>query len=132
MPAPSEGLLVTNLLIVRDVERSRDFYENVIGGTVVMTGAPSIIKLSNSWIILNTGGGPTDDKPEVVAAPPNNSKVLTSALNFRVADIYAVYELWKSRGATFLTPPIDREREIRCYLTDPDGHLIEVGQTVKS
>ena len=32
-------------------------------------------------------------------------------------------------GATFLTPPIDRGREIRCYLRDPDAHLIEVGQT---
>jgi catechol 2,3-dioxygenase-like lactoylglutathione lyase family enzyme len=46
----------------------------------------------------------------------------------RVADIHAVYDDWKARGATFLTPPIDRGREIRCYVRDPDGHLIEVGQ----
>jgi lactoylglutathione lyase len=29
----------------------------------------------------------------------------------------------------FLTPPKDHGREIRCYMRDPDGHLIEVGQT---
>jgi len=29
----------------------------------------------------------------------------------------------------FLTPPKQHETEIRCYIRDPDGHLIEVGQT---
>ena len=48
--------------------------------------------------------------------------------NIRVADIQAVYKLWSGRGAQFLTPPTDRGPEIRCYLRDPDGHLIEVGQ----
>jgi hypothetical protein len=28
-----------------------------------------------------------------------------------------------------MTPPVDYEREIRAYLRDPDGHLIEVGQS---
>jgi lactoylglutathione lyase len=49
-------------------------------------------------------------------------------LNLRVADIQATYE-WRSRGAEFLTPPKVHSREIRCYMRDPDGHLIEVGQT---
>ena len=40
----------------------------------------------------------------------------------------AVYEQWRARGAEFLTPPTDRGAELRCYLRDPDGHLIEVGQ----
>ena len=39
------------------------------------------------------------------------------------------YAEWSARGAEFLTPPQDRGAEIRCYLRDPDGHLIEVGQT---
>ena len=46
----------------------------------------------------------------------------------RVADIQACYEEWKSKGAEFVTPPIDREAEIRCYMRDPDGYMIEVGQ----
>ena len=40
---------------------------------------------------------------------------------------------WPYRGkglaAEFVTPPIDRGAEIRCYVRDPDGYLIEVGQS---
>ena len=54
---------------------------------------------------------------------------MSSFLNIRVADIRAIYDDWSARGAEFLTPQRDRGREIRCYLRDPDGHLIEVGQT---
>ena len=54
---------------------------------------------------------------------------MSSFLNVRVADIHAVYTDWSARGAEFLTPPQDRGAEIRCYVRDPDGHLIEVGQT---
>ena len=46
----------------------------------------------------------------------------------RVADIKATYDEWRSKGAVFLTPPIDRGAEIRCYMRDPDGYLIEVGE----
>jgi hypothetical protein len=36
---------------------------------------------------------------------------------------------WSARGAEFLTPPKQHQYEIRCYIRDPDGYLIEVGQT---
>ncbi|HEX5299887.1 MAG TPA: VOC family protein [Streptosporangiaceae bacterium] len=90
--------------------------------------APAIVALANSWIVISTGGGPTEDKPEVTLEPPADLDRVSSFLNIRVADIQAVYELWASRGARFLTPPADRGPEIRCYLHDPDGHLIEVAQ----
>ena len=93
-----------------------------------MEGPPSIVKLANSWIIINEGGGPTDDKPEVVLHVPDDPNRVCAFLNIRVADIQQVYADWSANGATFLTPPIDRGAEIRCYLRDPDGHLIEVGQ----
>jgi len=60
--------------------------------------------------------------------PPDPDRT-SSFLNIRVADIQAVYEEWSGRGAEFLTPPQDRGAEIRCYIRDPDGHLIEVGET---
>jgi catechol 2,3-dioxygenase-like lactoylglutathione lyase family enzyme len=129
LPAPSEGLLVTHLLIVGDQDRSREFYSRVMGAEVVRERDPVMLRLSNSWLVLNSGGGPTDDKPDVIAAPPQSAHVLTSALNIRVADVAAVYRDWRARGADFLTEPKDHGREIRCYLTDPDGHLIEVGQS---
>lgn len=128
-PAPSEGLIVTHLLIVADQDRSRDFYSNVLGGEVIHVRNPAVVRLGNSWIVINTGGGPTDDKPDVIAAPPQSLHVLTSGLNIRVADVWAIYGEWKERGADFITEPKDHGQEIRCYIRDPDGHLIEVGQS---
>ena len=128
-PNPSTGLLLTHFIVAEDVERSRAFYSDVLGGETVRTGEPTILQLANSWIIINVGGGPTVDKPEVILEPPPDPTRASSFLNVRVADIHAVYADWSSRGATFITPPKDLGSEIRCYLRDPDGHLIEVGQT---
>ena len=114
-----------------DVARSRAFYVDVLGGEALTEGEPSIVQLANSWIIINVGGGPTDDKPDVALAPPSDPNRVSAFLNLRVADIHALYEQWTSRGAEFLTPPLQRATEIRCYLRDPDGHLIEVGQWTK-
>ena len=127
-PAPTEGIVLTQFIVSADVPKSRDFYSDILGGQVVMDGEPTIVKLANSWIIINVGGGPTDDKPEVVLEVPSDPDVVSAFLNIRVADIAAVYAAWSAKGAEFLTPPIDRGREIRCYMRDPDGHLIEVGQ----
>lgn len=127
-PAPSEGFLLTHFIVSADVERSRAFYADVLGGEVVLEGEPTIVKLANGWIIINVGGGPTDDKPEVVLDIPTDPNRVSSFLNLRVADINDVYERWSARGAKFLTPPIDHGAEVRCYMRDPDGHLIEVGQ----
>lgn len=128
-PAPSEGFVVTHFLVSADVEASRDFYERVLGGKTVMDAGPTVVKLANSWIIINPGGGPTDDKPDVVLDVPADPNKVSAFLNLRVADIQQTYDDWSAKGATFLTPPIDRGPEIRCYMRDPDGHLIEVGQT---
>jgi catechol 2,3-dioxygenase-like lactoylglutathione lyase family enzyme len=128
-PAPEEGILLTHFIVSDDVERSRRFYTEVLGGETVMEGEPSFVQLANSWIIINVGGGPTEDKPTVILETPPEPDRSSSFLNIRVADIQAVYEEWSERGAEFLTPPQDRGAEIRCYIRDPDGHLIEVGQT---
>lgn len=127
-PAPTEGIVLTQFIVSADVSKSRDFYVDILGGQVVMDGEPTIVKLSNSWIIINVGGGPTDDKPEVVLDVPSDPNLVSAFLNIRVADIASAYAAWSAKGAEFLTPPIDHGREIRCYMRDPDGHLIEVGQ----
>jgi catechol 2,3-dioxygenase-like lactoylglutathione lyase family enzyme len=128
-PAPTEGIVMTHFIVSRNVERSRRFYTEVLGGETVLEGEPSIVALANGWIIINVGGGPTDDKPTVTLEAPSDQDRVSALLNIRVADIHAVYEAWSGRGAEFLTPPIDRGREVRCYIRDPDGHLIEVGQS---
>ena len=129
-PAPTEGIAITHFIVAKDVERSRRFYVEVLGGEAVLEGELSIVALANGWITISVGGGPTDDKPTVTLEPPSDPSRVSSFLNIRVADIGAMYQLWSARGAKFLSPPIDRGNEIRCYMRDPDGHLIEVGQLV--
>jgi catechol 2,3-dioxygenase-like lactoylglutathione lyase family enzyme len=132
LPVPKEGILLTHFIVSDDVERSRRFYTEVLGGETVRRGEPTIVALANGWVTINVGGGPTEDKPTVVLETPPDPNRTSSFLNIRVADIEAVYAEWSARGAEFLTPPQDRGAEIRCYIRDPDGHLIEVGQTSRS
>jgi catechol 2,3-dioxygenase-like lactoylglutathione lyase family enzyme len=134
LPAPPEGIVLTHFIVSQDVERSRRFYTEVLGGRVVFSGKPSgeptNVALSNSFIVISVGGGgPTDDKPSVTLETPRDPDRVSSFLNIRVKDIAAVYAEWTARGANFLTPPKQHQYEIRCYIRDPDGHLIEVGQT---
>jgi lactoylglutathione lyase len=121
--------VVTNTLIVRDIKRSVAFYQGVLGATVQREGEPTFLRLGNIWLTINGGGGGTDDKPDVVAAPPRDPNVLSNFINLRVTDIRRYYELWSSRGAKFITEPKVHATEMRCYIRDPDGYLIEVGQT---
>jgi catechol 2,3-dioxygenase-like lactoylglutathione lyase family enzyme len=129
LPSPRDGFVVTMFITVRKVARSRAFYRDVLGGTVVLEENPCMVKLANSWIIMNPGGPPTPDKPDITVADYEPGNTTSIFLNLRVADIDACYREWSARGATFLTPPIDRGAEIRCYMRDPDGYLIEVGQS---
>jgi catechol 2,3-dioxygenase-like lactoylglutathione lyase family enzyme len=129
LPFPDEGIVMTLFITVRNVARSRDFYSRVLGGTVVMEENPCIVRLANSWIIMNPGGPPTPDKPGISVVDYEAGDTTSIFMNLRVADIQARYEEWRSKGAEFVTPPIDRGAETRCYMRDPDGYLIEVGQS---
>jgi len=129
--AEEQGIVLTQMLIVSDVERSVRFYRDVLGATVVREQAPAMLRFYNGWIVINTGGGPTPDKPEVTLVPPQDQSLVDGFLNIRVKDIAAIYRDWSSRGAQFITEPLDNHgAELRCYLRDPDGYLIEVGQTL--
>jgi catechol 2,3-dioxygenase-like lactoylglutathione lyase family enzyme len=126
---PTYEMALTHFIVSADVARSSRFYTEVLGGTLIRSGEPSYVALANSWIIINVGGGPTDDKPEVTLETPPDPNRTSSFLNIRVSDIQAVHAQWSARGAEFLTPPKQHESELRCYVRDPDGYLIEVGQT---
>ena len=127
-PAPKEGFVITHVLVVADLERSREFYRSLLGGQVLLAGDQVIMKVANTWLTLTTAGGPTDDKPGVSLGTPTEPAFTSGFLNVRVADIARTYEQWSAKGAEFLTQPKDHGPEIRAYLRDPDGHLIEVGQ----
>jgi len=127
---PETGMVLCHFIVSNDVERSWRFYTEVLGGKLVYSHEDlRYVALANSFIIINVGGGPTDDKPAVTLETPPDPDRVSSFLNIRVKDIAAVYAEWSARGAQFLTPPKQHAYEIRCYIRDPDGHLIEVGQT---
>ena len=132
---PQDGFSVAHFLTVADIERSARFYETVFGGRILSRGdsigAPGYIQIANTWLLVNVGGGPTPDKPTVTLSAPIDPDKVSSFMNIRVADIHACYELWKSRGAEFITAPIPKYGEIRCYMRDPDGYIIEVGQSTE-
>jgi predicted enzyme related to lactoylglutathione lyase len=129
---PREGLSIAHFLTVADIQRSINYYEKVFGARVLsrgdVNGAPGYLQLANIWMIINVGGGPTPDKPTVMLSVPDPNHI-NSFMNFRVADIQASYKLWTSRGAEFITEPIEKYGETRCYIRDPDGYIIEVGQS---
>jgi catechol 2,3-dioxygenase-like lactoylglutathione lyase family enzyme len=133
LPVPTTGVIATHFVVARDIETTVRFYSEVLGGEVVwramQPGAPTYVKFSNIWIGVNASGGPTPDKPEIVLDVHDEPNRYDTFLNLRVADIQAVYDEWRERGAEFLTPPLDNQGyELRCYMRDPDGRLIEVGQ----
>ena len=129
---PTSDMELTYILVVSNMEQSRRFYGNVLGATVVREygGTSCVLKFQGSWLLLVIGGEPTRDKPTVTFVPPPTPDTVSHALTIRVPDCQAAYEIHKSRGAEFLTPPVNWSSEIRCFFRDPDGHLLEISQTV--
>jgi catechol 2,3-dioxygenase-like lactoylglutathione lyase family enzyme len=130
---PQDGISIANFIVVADIERSLRFYETVFGARILSRGdskgAPGYVQIANTWIIVNVGGGPTPDKPSTTLRVPADPDTVSSFMNIRVADIQSCYELWKKRGAEFITEPKPKYGETRCYIRDPDGYIIEVGQS---
>lgn len=121
-------IMLTSFLVVADQDRSRSWYQEIFGAKVSSERDPVILELWGAVLILNTPGGPTPDKPDVVLELPSPTRT-SGFLNLRVPDIAAFHRVTAARGATWLTEPIDRGPEIRGYIRDPDGHVIEVGQS---
>lgn len=127
---PSKGMELTHILVITDLERARSFYADVLGATVYREygGTSCVLQFQGSWLLLVTGGEPTEDKPDVTFAPPENPQSVSHAMTIRVPDCQQAYQTLKDRGAEFLTPPVDWGAEIRCFFRDPDGHLLEISQ----
>jgi catechol 2,3-dioxygenase-like lactoylglutathione lyase family enzyme len=125
---PGPGVELTQLLVVSDINRSRDFYTRVLGAELFREygGTSCVLKFQGCWLLLVTGGGPTEDKPDVTFAPPPNPGVVSHQLTMRVPDCHEAYRILSERGARFLTPPFERGSETRCFFRDPDGHLLEI------
>lgn len=127
---PTDGVEVTVLLVVADVDRSRDWYRDVLGATPYREygGSSAVLQFQGTWLLLVTGGGPTRDKPTVDFVPPADPDRVDHELTLRVPDCRAAYDTLRARGADFLTEPVAYEHEIRAFFRDPDGHLLEISE----
>ncbi len=127
---PALGSALTHILVVRDMDAARTFYTDVVGATVYREygGTSCVLQVIDSWLLLVTGGDPTEDKPTVTFAPPSDPDRVSHAMTLRVDDCQMAYETLVDRGADFLTPPVDWGGEVRCFFRDPDGHLLEISE----
>ncbi len=127
---PTDGVELTVLRVVTDVDRSRTWYRDVLGATDYREygGTSAVMRFQGVWLLLVTGGGPTSDKPTVSFAPPADPDTVSHELTLRVPDCMAAYDILRGRGAEFLTPPVTQGPEIRAFFRDPDGHLLEISE----
>jgi catechol 2,3-dioxygenase-like lactoylglutathione lyase family enzyme len=130
MPFPDSDVELTTILVVGDVNRSRDFWRDVVGAEVYREygGTSCVLRLAGAWILLVTGGGPTPDKPDVTFAASADPARVDHAFTMRVRDCRAAHAELVARGATFLAPPLESAWEVRAFFRDPDGHLLEISE----
>lgn len=121
---------LTTILVVSDMPRSKVFYVDVLGAKVFREygGDSLVLEFLGSWILLVTPGEPTEDKPNTHYVPPMDKDSVSHSFTIRVKDCRKSYDILKNRGAVFITPPVDRGAETRCFFRDPDGHLFEISE----
>ena len=130
MNNPFDQSEITTILVVSDMEQSKNFYLNQLGAELFREygGSSTVLKFLNHWMLLVTSGGPTADKPQTHFEPPFEPQRVSHAFTIRVQDCHNSYEILKKRGVDFITPPYDWGAEIRCFFSDPDGHLFEISE----
>ncbi len=121
---------LTTILVVSDMSKSKFFYVDVLGARIFREygGDSMVLEFLGNWILLVTAGDPTEDKPNTHFVPPTDKDSVSHAYTIRVKDCVKSYEILKERGAEFITPPLDRGAEVRCFFRDPDGHLFEISE----
>jgi catechol 2,3-dioxygenase-like lactoylglutathione lyase family enzyme len=129
-PFPAGASSLTTLLVVADLPRAVAFYRDVLGARLYgeYGGTSAVFEIAGAWLLIVTGGEPTPDKPTVSFTPPTDHDRVDHEIIFRVDDCQRAYDELTARGGVFLSPPLDRGGEIRCFLRDPDGHLIELSE----
>jgi catechol 2,3-dioxygenase-like lactoylglutathione lyase family enzyme len=127
---PTEGMELTHILVVRDMDESVAWYRDVLGARLYREygGNSTVFEFNGTWLLLVTAGEPTADKPGVRFIPPESHDEVGHSFTIRVEDCREAFETLSSRGAEFLTPPYDWGAEIRCFFRDPSGHLFEISE----
>src|SRR5437868_15081498 len=108
---PTDGMEATLLLVVRDIERSRAFYRDVLGAELYREygGTSAVFRFLGTWLLLVTGGGPTPDKPNVTFAAPADPTTVGHSMTLRGADCRATHAELAARRARVLAPPAESD-----------------------
>ncbi len=127
---PTKDMALTHILVVSDLDKARAFYQDVLGASLYgeYGGTSIVYDFNGAWLLVVTGGGPTEDKPDTVFVAPDDPNRVSHSMTIRVKDCQGAYETLKARGAEFITPPVNFGFEIRAFFKDPDGHLFEISQ----
>ena len=130
MTFPTDDMALTHILVVANVPKARAWYTDVLGAELYREygGDSAVLSFNGAWLLLVSGGGPTEDKPGVTLAPPGDPETLDHLFTIRVRDCRSAYETLRERGAAFMTEPIERGSETRCFFRDLDGHLFEISE----
>jgi catechol 2,3-dioxygenase-like lactoylglutathione lyase family enzyme len=127
---PTPDMELTHILVVSDLAASVAWYRDVLGAHLHREygGTSAVFDFNGTWLLVVTGGEPTEDKPGVHMAAPDDPDRIDHSFTIRVEDCRGAYETLLDRGAEFLTPPHDWGAEIRCFFRDPDGHVFEISE----
>jgi catechol 2,3-dioxygenase-like lactoylglutathione lyase family enzyme len=127
---PFENSALTTILVVSDIEKSKQFYLDILGAKLEREygGDSVVLEFLGSWLLLVTSGGPTEDKPKISFITPDHQHLVDHSFTIRVDNCEQSYKLLVNRGAKFLTPPVTNGNETRCFFRDPDGHLFEISE----
>ena len=130
---PFENSAITTILVVSDLLKSKSFYIDILGAELYREYSESVVlSFLDSWILLVLPGGPTEDKPDIHFRTQKDSNNVSHSFTIRVQNCKKSYEIIKSRGASFITPPFRRGSETRCFFKDPDGHLFEISEYTRA
>lgn len=128
---PDAGAAVEPLLAVADLGRSLEFWQDQLGGAPLLRwDGYALLRLGAGRLHLAVTGDPPEDRA-VRLVPPRGRGEATGEVVLRVADCAAVVDRLEQRGVRFLGPPATPAwgGEVRAFLHDPDGHLVEISST---
>lgn len=124
---------VAPLIVVRDVARSVEFYRRL--GFQPSVQWPTYAKLANGPGILHLAaqGDPPPDRPAVaLRAPDDAAEAVVAVVVVQVADCREACSALAATGVELLTEPVEPVwgGEVRAFLRDPDGHLVEINESL--
>jgi catechol 2,3-dioxygenase-like lactoylglutathione lyase family enzyme len=112
------------VIIVRDMEAMRRFYEDILGFSFLRALSPNWIEyqIGDNTLALSRPGLTASDVPT-----PNGTAALQLAFKVSVDQVDQCADELLRKGVDLLSPPTDQDFGHRTlFFRDPDGNLLEI------